>query len=246
MTKRFTKPYKDANIKLIAGDVRRVKEPAAARYLDRMKLGVAAESAFEEKAFMEYHMYTLNRKSTINNMQTKQMMFVEPVSGISCNKLYIYERSNQPDKVQVKIEFENKSNNKLGMALPKGKVRVFKKDPADDTIEFVGEDTIDHTPKNEKLSLYIGNAFDIVPEYKTLNVDRGRRSMTQTHQIELRNRKQKAVMVYVDEKFQPWVNWNIDKTNHSYVKRDANTARFEIKINPDSAVTLEYTATEKW
>lgn len=239
--------YKDADIKLIAGDVRRVQPPAPVYMDKRMSLSsMKMEQPFEEKAFMEYHMYTLGRKSTINNLQTKQIMFIEPVLQIDANKIYIYQRDTQPDKVQIKIEFENKADNKLGIALPKGKVRVFKKDTADGTLEFVGEDAIDHTPKNEKLSLYIGNAFDIVPEYKMLDSSSTRRSRTQTHQVELRNRKDSDVTVFVDEKFSPQINWNIDKSSQEYIKKEASTARFEVKIKADSTAVLEYTATENW
>ena len=132
-----------------------------------------AEAGFEEKSFMEYHMYTLGRKSTINNNQVKQIEFIEPAEGVKAKKVYVYERSDywnprggdQNKKVMVKIEFENKKENKLGIALPKGKIRVFKNDPADNSLQFVGEDEIDHTPKDEKLSLYIGDAFDIVAEH---------------------------------------------------------------------------------
>ncbi|MHC4762660.1 MAG: DUF4139 domain-containing protein [Planctomycetota bacterium] len=237
--------YKDAAIKLIAGDVRRIVEP-----IRRPRLYTMAEDAgragFEEKPFMEYHLYTLSRKSTINNLQVKQIEFITPASDVSAKKLYIYNRSEQRDKVQVKIEFENTKENNLGIALPKGKVRVFKADPADGTLEFVGEDKIDHTPRKEKLLLYIGNAFDIVPEYTLVNSEGTRRMRRQSHKIELRNRKDQAITVFVDEKFPARVNWTIDKSTHKYEKRDANTARFTVKMDADSIATLEYTVTETW
>ena len=239
--------YKDAVIKLIAGDVRRLIEPEP-RYPERMvargmRAGVAG---FEEKPFMEYHLYTLSRKSTINNNQVKQIEFIEPALGVPTNKLYIYERSQRSDKVQIKLEFENTTENNLGIALPKGKVRVFKKDPADEMLEFVGEDKIDHTARKEKLSLYIGNAFDVVPEHTLLDSKRSRRMRRETHKIELRNRKDEAVTVFVDEKFPSRVNWRIDDSTHKYEKRDAHTARFEIKLRADSTATIQYTATQTW
>jgi len=247
--------YKDSIIKLIAGDVRRIVEPEPRRremlYADAKAV---AEARFEEKPFMEYHLYTLGRKSTINNNQVKQIEFITPALGVPIKKLYIYERgrqqiygrSRQRDKVQIKLEFENTKKNNLGIALPKGKVRVFKKDPADDTLEFVGEDRIDHTPRKEKLLLYIGNAFDIVPEYTLVDTAPTRRKRVEIHKIELRNRKDKAVTVFVDEKFSAWINWTIDKSTHKYEKRDARTARFEVKIAPDSVATIQYTATQTW
>jgi hypothetical protein len=239
--------YKDSIIKLIAGDVRRITEPEPLRRRRMLALEMqAAAPGFEEKAFMEYHLYTLGRKSTINNNQVKQIEFITPALGVPTKKLYIYERSRQRDKVQIKLEFENTKKNNLGIALPKGKVRVFKKDPADDMLEFVGEDRIDHTARKEKLLLYIGNAFDVVPEYTLLDSKPTRRKRVEIHKIELRNRKDKAVTVFVDEKFSTWVNWTIDKSTHKYEKRDARTARFEVKIAPDSVATIQYTATQTW
>jgi len=239
--------YEDAVIKLIAGDVRRITEPEPLRHRKMLALEMqAAAPAFEEKPFMEYHLYTLGRKSTINNNQVKQIEFITPAPAVPTKKLYLYERTQQKDKVRIKLEFENTSENNLGLALPGGRVRVFKKNPADESLEFVGEDRIGHTPEKEKLSLHIGSAFDIVPEYTLLDSKRSRRSRVETHKIELRNRKNQAVTVFVDEKFPPWVNWNIDQATHKYEKRDAQTARFEVKIKADSTVALQYTATQTW
>jgi hypothetical protein len=238
--------YKDAAVKLIAGDVRRVTPPQPVRGGIRYEMAVNAPQGFEEKAFMEYHMYTLGRKSTINNNQVKQIEFIEPAIGVVAKKLFIYERQENPDKVQVKIEFENTEENKLSIALPKGKVRVFKKDPADENLEFVGEDEIDHTPRKEKLTLYIGNAFDIVPEYKLLNSQHGARTQTETHQIELRNRKDSPVEVCVDEKFMKWANWQITDNSLPFEKYDAYTARFKVKIAADSTETIKYTVRQWW
>jgi hypothetical protein len=247
--------YKDATLKLMAGDVRRVMEPRPMMARAEMAVGGAeVEEGFEEKPFMEYHLYTLRRKSTINNNQIKQIEFIAPALGVPVKKLYIYERGQQmiyrqdqqADKVKIKIEFQNTPENKLGIALPKGRVRVFKKDPADESLEFVGEDQIDHTAKKEKVSLYIGNAFDVVAEHTLLDSKVGRRQRIETHKIELRNRKDQAVTVFVDEKFPPHVNWTIEPTTHKYEKRDANTARFEVNIAADSTQTLQFTATQTW
>lgn len=240
--------YKDATIKLIAGDVRRVQElPVPLPKYRMAEMAVDALGAgFEEKAFMEYHIYTLGRKSTINNNQVKQIELIAPATDVPVKKLYIYERQKKTKKVQVKLEFENKKQNRLGIALPKGKVRVFKKDPADGTLEFVGEDRIDHTAKDEKLSLYIGDAFDIVPEYTLTDSKHARRRRLESHKIELRNRKEEPVIVFVDEKFPAHVNWNIDNNNVKFKKRDAQTARFEVAVKADSVRTVEYTVTQTW
>ena len=161
-------------------------------------------------------------------------------------KIYLYDRRQKSDKVQIKFEFENTEENHLGIALPKGKVRVFKKDPADGMLEFVGEDSIDHTAKKEKISLYIGNAFDVVPEYKMTESKVERRMRFEKHQVELRNRKDSPVTICIDEKFPKWVNWKIDESNYKWEKHDSATARFKIDIAADSTITLEYSATQRW
>lgn len=237
--------YKDAAIKLIAGDVRRIEEFRPIRREMDLMYAKGAAPAFEEKPFMEYHLYTLGRKSTINNNQTKQIEFITPALNVPAKKIYLYERQKKNDKVQIKFEFENKKANGLGIALPKGKVRVFKKD-TDDSLEFVGEDLIDHTPKDEKLSLYIGDAFDIAAEYKLLDSRVERRMRWEKHSIELRNRKDSAVTIFVDEKFSAQVNWKIEESSHSYVKKDASTARFTVEIPANTIATVEYSATQKW
>ena len=251
--------YKDATLKLIAGDVRRIQPPMpkarATRGLSMEMLDKAG--GFEEKSFMEYHMYTLGRKSTINNNQVKQIEFIEPAEGVNAKKVYVYERSDywntrggdQNKKVMVKIEFENKKENKLGIALPKGKIRVFKNDPADNSLQFVGEDEIDHTPKDEKLSLYIGDAFDIVAEHTLVDNKEQFGKHRESHKIELRNRKNEEVTVLVDEKFARWVYWEVEKSTQDYEKKDAYTARFPVKVGANATVTLEYTvvwSTWKW
>ena len=252
--------YKDATLKLIAGDVRRIQPPEETGVLyerDMVAKAVPATPAFEEKSFMEYHMYTLGRKSTINNNQVKQIEFIEPAEGAKAKKIYVYERSDywnprggdQSKKVMVKIEFENKKENKLGIALPKGKVRVFKKDPADNSLQFVGEDEIDHTPTDEKLSLYIGDAFDIVAEHTLVDSKEQLGKHRESHKIELRNRKNEEVTVLVDEKFARWVYWEVEKSTQEYEKKDAYTARFPVKVGANASVTLEYTvvwSTWKW
>jgi hypothetical protein len=198
---------------------------------------------------MEYHMYTLGRKSTINNNQVKQIEFIEPATGVAAKKIFVYDRGGEwysydsqgKGKVNIKIEFENKKENKLGIALPKGKVRVFKKDPADNSLQFVGEDEIDHTPKDEKLSLYIGDAFDIVIEHTMTDFKEQWFRRYETHKVEIRNRKEQSVTVYVDEKLPFYEDWKIEKSTHKWEKRAAFVARFPVEVEANGTATVEYT-----
>ena len=216
--------YRDAQLKLIAGDVRRVKEVTPRVYKGARGISMesmAIDESFAEKSFMEYHMYTLGRKSTVANNQTKQIEFIEPVNGVSAKKKYVYEvdrgyygDSSRKGKVQIKIEFANDKSSGLGIALPKGKVRTFKTDPADGALEFVGEDTIDHTASKEDISLYIGNAFDLVVEDVLIDVKSGRSwgdSRSSTREVVLKNRKDEDVVIDVMQYLNKYHNWNIDE-----------------------------------
>ena len=244
--------YQDAALKLIAGDVRRIMPPQPRQPYLMMEKARTAGQAFEEKPFMEYHIYTLVRKTTLQNNQVKQIEFIEPAHNVSVKKIYVYEISlwdwmtRGRSKVQVKVEFENKKENQLGIALPKGRVRVFKNDPADASLEFVGEDEIDHTPKDEKLSLYIGDAFDIVAEQTMTDARNGNGWQTFTRKVELRNRKDQAVMMFVDEKIPQGRNWKIDNSNMEHQKKDAYTCRFAVTVKANQTTTLEYQMTQTW
>jgi len=247
--------YNEATIKLIAGDVRRIQPPAPMMPQRMMMSSMEAKAdmgGFEEKSFMEYHLYTLGRKSTLQNRQVKQIELIDTARNVPVSKQFVYEvamnqwRGQEDNKVQVKLEFENKEENQLGIALPKGKVRVFKKDPADESLEFVGEDEIDHTARKEKLSLYIGDAFDIVPEQKVTDQQRGDRYLTFTRSVEIRNRKDVPVSVYVDEIVPKWVNWKVSKNTLPFEKKDAYTCRFKVDVEADSTTTVDYTVTQTW
>ncbi len=247
--------YQNAALKLIAGDVKRIAptpEPRVKFARQEMMAMADASGGFEEKPFMEYHLYTLGRKTTLQNNQVKQIELIDPAHQVPVKKLYVYEVSNWDwltrgrNKVQVKIEFENKKENQLGIALPKGRVRVFKADPADAGLEFVGEDEIDHTPKDEKLSLYIGDAFDIAVEQTVTDARNGRNFETYTRKVELRNRKDSDVVVFVDEKIPQGRNWSIDKSNVEHQKKDAYTCRFAVEVKANQTTPLEYQLTQTW
>ena len=267
---RSGKTYRDARLKFIAGDVRRV-EPKPAMARRSRELLAAAKGApppMAEKAFFEYHMYTLPRPSTVADNETKQLEMFTPVRGLKIAKKFLYQPLRgyrwyggynispaygvtSDKKVQVFIEFRNSKANRLGIPLPAGKVRVYKRDPDDEALEFVGEERIDHTPKDEKLSLLIGNAFDIVGErrQKRFKVDRGRRWMSETIEIRIRNHKDRGVVVRVKEPLSRAKNWKITAESHPRVEDDeldAFTVAWDLPVPAGKEVVLTYTVEYTW
>jgi hypothetical protein len=232
--------YKDAKLKLVAGDVNRVPErrgpPQVA--MDVMRMASVEKSGFEEKSFFEYHLYTLQRAATVRDRQIKQISLFEPAKT-KTKKIFTYDGQNNDNKVKVNLEFVNDKKSGLGMPLPKGKIRVYKQDD-DGSQEFIGEDEIDHTPKNEKLRIYLGNAFDIVGERTILKDDKvGKRTRKQTISVELRNRKEEAVSVRVVENF--WGDAKLVGPTPPIIEQDARKVEFRVDIPADSVKTIEYT-----
>ncbi len=267
------KTYKDAHMKFIAGDVRRIQPPM--EYNRRLGAMPAAakpmESGMVEQAFFEYHMYSLKRPSTVANNEVKQLELFEPVPSLKVQKLFLYEpmkgwrwgggRSTEKSygvtsdkKVTVFVEFENTKANNLGIPLPAGKVRVYKNDPADKSMEFVGEEQIDHTANGEKLQLQIGNAFDITGERKQTNftVDSARREMTESFEITIYNSKKEDVTVRIKEPMFRWSGWKITETSDpNYKKLDAFNVAWDVKVpamkdDKRGQTKVTYTVEYRW
>jgi hypothetical protein len=233
--------YPQAKLKLIAGDVHKVEQSRYRRDSERMMLAAVAkaEPQFEEKEFFEYHMYTLNRKSTLKNNQVKQISLF-PATEASVKKIFTFEPRLDNKKVRVNLEFVNSKKNGLGMPFPAGKVRVYKEDPADNSLEFIGEDKIDHTSKNEKVKLFLGNAFDIKTERSMINKkSTSKRSHEEIWQIKIRNHKKTNVEVQVIEKFYGF--WEVRESNLEFEKVDANTLRFLVNVAKDKESVFTYT-----
>lgn len=232
--------YPEAKLKLIAGEVHQVMQARPMRMAKGYVMQAMDASApqFEEKSFFEYHLYTLKRATTIKQNQIKQISLFPSVET-KVNKIYTYESSRSQDDVRVNLEFFNSKQNGLGMPLPGGKVRVYKEDPDDASLEYIGEDLIEHTPKDEKIRMFLGNAFDIKAERAmTDKVSTGKESYTETWQIKLRNHKDSAVDIVVIEKLYGF--WEIKKTTHEYKKKDATTVEFSVNVPKDQEVVLEY------
>ena len=233
--------YPDAKLKLIAGEVHRVEERVVRPLYKgeaEMALGMAPPT-FEEKPFFEYHLYTLQFPSTVKDNEIKQISLF-PNSSVKVNKIYVYDGAREPKKVKVNLEFLNSKAEGLGMPLPKGKIRVYKVD-VDKSMEFVGEDQIDHTPKDEKVRVYVGDAFDIVGERTRTNFQKiSDNVMEETYQLKLRNHKEEKVEVTVVEHLYPYTNWEILESNFKYEKKDASTIEFKIPLEKNQEQIVNY------
>ena len=151
-------------------------------------------------------------------------------------------------KVDIYLRFKNEKAIGMGMPLPSGRIRVSQRDTADDTLEFIGEDKIDHTPKGEEVLIKLGSAFDVVGERKqtSFKVDTHRDWMDETIEIKLRNHKDELVKVVVKENLYRWVNWKITESTHRYDKIDSRTVHFPVEVPPDGEVTVRYTVHYDW
>lgn len=247
--------YEDAALKLMAGDVHKVSAlppPAMPMAMG----GAVAEAAmpppqFKEQAFAEYHLYTLQGNTTVRDNETKQLSLFN-AADVPVKKLFIFEPDtaqyfmSSPDggeqrlqKVAVKLELQNSEANHLGMPMPKGKVRVYKQD-SDGALQFVGEDSIDHTPRDEKVRLYIGDAFDVVAERRQTNMEQvSNRVQRMSYETKLRNHKSSAVTLTVVE--HAGGEWSIKNSSHQYKKRDSRTYEFTVDVPANGEVTLTYT-----
>lgn len=241
--------YKDAKLKLVAGDVNRVKDERD--YEERMMYAakaMAAEEQFKEDAFFEYHIYTLQRNSTIKNNQTKQINLVT-ADDIPVKKEFIFQGTayyyrtqyGQPlsnQKVGVYVEIANMEKNNLGIPLPKGTIRIYKNDN-EGSLQFIGEDSIDHTPKDEKIKVKLGDAFDVVGSRKQTSWNKIAYDTYEAgFEISLRNHKNEDVVVKVAEPIPG--DWKMISSSHDYVKTEAFTAEFNIPVPKDKEIKLNY------
>jgi len=229
--------YDEAQIKLVAGDVNRVR-PAPRPNMMAMESMAKSAAGFAERQFFEYHLYQLQRPSTIRDNETKQLALFDPTQ-VKATKVFTYNGAYGDNDVAVSMEFVNSSAAGLGMPLPKGVVRMMKAD-TDGSLEFVGEDQIDHTPKDEKVRVRMGNAFDLVGERRQVNFQQVSNQVTQeSYEIKLRNHKKDGVTILVSEPQSG--DWEITESSHPYTKKDAHTAEWNLLVPADSETVLTYT-----
>ena len=271
MQNQSGKTFENARIKLLAGDVNKIQPGTVAGRMyaaeNMAKMADAMAPVVREKSFDEFHLYTLERPTTLRDQQTKQVEFVRS-TGIHALRLYVYDgaqvgqygyynleqvRNDQSygtlsnPKVWVMEEFKNAEVNHLGIPLPKGKLRFYRRD-TDGHLEFVGENTIDHTPKDETIRVYTGNAFDVVGERKRTNirVDSNHNWMEESFEVRVRNHKKDPVNVRVVEHLYRWTTWKLIEQSHPSRKMDAQTAEFPITVAPDGEQVVTYTVHYSW
>ncbi len=260
--------FPEAKLKLIAGEVNRA--PAAAP-TDRRAMVMAAKvmeedaGGFEQKAFFEFHLYTLGRRATLPNNSTKQIELFDQAKQLPAKKVMVYYGLGQPfgwntpmtdrdlglpmnRKVDVYLEFRNEKALGLGVPLPAGRIRVSQLDVADDSLEFIGEDRIEHTPKDETVRVKLGSAFDVVGERRQVDftVDTKARWMEEEIEVKLRNHKDQPVEVIVKENLYRWTNWKVMTKTTDFTKEDARTIHFPVRVAKDAEVVVRYRVRYTW
>ena len=260
--------FNQAKVKLVAGEVNIVQPnmPPAPMEMKMMRsMSDAVPGGVTEKAFDDFHLYTLGRPLTIRDKETKQVEFLR-APAVKAVKKYIYDPAAMfrfgggapqtqpiqgqefPKDVAIYWEFKNDEANGLGVPLPAGRVRFYRSDDQDGNLEFVGENDIDHTPRNEDVSIYTGNAFDLVGERKIVNFERDDRAewMKETIEVTVKNRSKEPKEIIVREHLWRWMNWTIENASVEAVKKDAQKIEFTVKLAPDEEKKVTYTAHYTW
>jgi hypothetical protein len=274
MANQSGKTFENARIKLMAGDVNKIR-PAEAYMMQSAGLvggmggAMQGQPPVTEKTFDEYHLYTLQRPATLHDRETKQVEFVR-AAGVKSKIIYIYDGAKiDPNryrgwpaenirndsgygtesnpKVWVMREFQNSDANHLGMPLPRGRVGFYRRD-ADGRLEFTGEDTIDHTPHDETIRTFTGAAFDLVGERRrvTYRIDHQRSMLDESFEIKVRNHKKEAAEVRAVEHLYRGTTWEIPASSSSFTKKDSQTVEFQVPLAADEEKTLTYSAHYTW
>jgi len=261
--------FPNTQLKLVAGEVNRAPAAAPAAYAMRAAAKMEMDEAragFTESSLSEYHLYTLGRRTDLPENSTKQLELFPAVHGVACRKQLVFTAAPAPwsywsapindqsyaataqGTVGAYLEFDNKEANKLGMPLPAGRVRVNQANQSDGALEFVGEDVIKHTPRNETLRIKLGNSFDIVGERKQTNfkIDVNAHTIDESFEISVRNRKKEAATVVVREYLYRWNSWEITQHDHDFAKRDAQTIDFTLDIAANAEAKITYTVHYHW
>jgi len=274
MDNQSGRDFENARIKLMAGDVSKIQPEdrrlVAYRAAGAPMPGIAGGPPVSEKAFEEYHLYTLARPTTLHDRETKQVEFLR-ADGVQSQRLYVYDGAkidlnryrgysmeslrNERDygtqsnpKVWVMREFKNSKENHLGIPLPRGRMRFYRRDD-DGQLEFTGENFIDHTPRDETVRVYTGDAFDLVGERRRTNyqIDTNRTWLDESFEIKLRNRKQEGtVEIRVVEHLYRWITWEIVEKSNTFLKTDSQTVEFRIQVPAGEEKVVTYKVHYTW
>jgi len=258
--------YKDAHLKLVAGEVNRVQPvPRMAKNMEMMAVtAVRADTGFVEKPFDEFHLYTLGRTTTLPNNSTKQLELFPAARQIPARRLLIYDALGSPSfeepyternpgfadntKVATYLEFRNDAASGIGVPLPAGRVRVARLDGADGSPEFIGEDAIDHTPKDSTVKLKLGNAFDVTGERRQVDyrIDTRARWVDEDIEITIHNHKAQSVEVQVREPMYRWSNWQLVSSSPQFHKDSAQLIHFDVTVPKDGTAQVRYKVHYSW
>jgi hypothetical protein len=226
------------------------------------------DKGFEEKSFFEYHLYTLGRETSLADNSTKQIELFPAKANVPVSRTFVYyglepqyrffippepnqdrnlgTQSNK--KVDIYLQLKNSEANGMGIPLPAGRIRVYKKDEADSAQEFIGEDVIQHTPKDEEVLIKLGSAFDIVGERKQtdFSANYDGHVITESFEITIRNHKKEDVHVIIKENLLRWTNWEITKSSDKWEKQDYRTIHIPIDVPPDGTKKVTYSVKYTW
>ncbi len=272
MDNQSGKIFENAQIQLMAGDVSKLQPGGVVGGVIAEKLALAADEMrppVSERTFDEYHLYSLHRRVTLHDRETKQVEFLR-ASGVKAQRLYVYDGARidrnryqgwpaenilqdrgygteTNPKVWVVQEFANSKRNHLGMPLPKGRVRFYRRDESGQ-LQFTGENAITHTPSDETVRLYTGNAFDLVGERRRTNyrIDTLAHWLDESFEIKLRNHKKETVEVRMVEHLYRWHTWQITEKTNPYIKTDSQTIEFRVPLAPNREQTVTYTVHYTW
>ncbi len=270
MDNQSGRTFEDAKIKLMAGDVSKIQPQDRYDYESPMSFNRAlgGSAPVSEKAFEEYHLYTLNRSTTLHDRETKQVEFLR-AEDVQSQRFYVYDGlkvdqnryrgyndlrherdygTQSNSRVWVMKEFKNSEDNHLGIPLPKGRVRFYRRDD-DGQLEFTGENLIGHTPRDETVRVYTGDAFDLVGERRRTDyvIDSRGDRLDESFEIKLRNRKEQgSVEIRVVEHLYRWVNWEITEKSDPFVKSDSQTIEFRVQVPAGGEKVITYRAHYTW
>jgi hypothetical protein len=221
----------------VAGDISRAQPEYRGGREKVMAMSMPEADGFQEKAFFEYHLYTLPRPATVANKEIKQVSLFDPATT-AVEKAYTFRPDRHPTNVEVSLKFVNSKAAGMGMPLPAGRLRIFKED-SDGSVILLGEDRINHTPRDEEVKVKVGNAFDIVAKETTVDQVRiSQRVEERDFEIEIRNRKTTDIVVVIEKSL--YGDWEILSSDLKYVKKDSKTVQFELAVAAGKTATLGY------